>query len=133
MWRTPAVLRAEIEHVRVALSETVDALAARPDVEALARAAIGEAGGAGPGTRLAAPPPGLASPGGLASPPGLASPAGSAKRAGLAQARYTELAYRAGRSRERLSGTIGGRWPVLAAAGSFVLLLAGLTVRRRRG
>jgi hypothetical protein len=100
----PAVLRAEIERTRLALGETVDVLAVRPDVLA-----------AGPAIEA------------------LARGARAAAVSGPPRNPYTELAYRAGRSQQRLSGAIAARWPTMAAAGSVVVLLAGLTVRRRRG
>ncbi|GIH21074.1 DUF3618 domain-containing protein [Rugosimonospora africana] len=57
-----------------------------------------------------------------------------ARMRGVAQNRYSDLAYRVGRSRERVSGTVGSRWPLLiGAAAGLVVLAAGLTIWRRRG
>ncbi|HEY2672446.1 MAG TPA: DUF3618 domain-containing protein [Rugosimonospora sp.] len=102
-----ALLRAEIEQTRAALGETVGALAAKADVKARAHDKAGEVK-----ARI------------------------QRTARGVAHDRYSDLAYRVGRARERISGTAGSRLPLVAGAAGLVLLLAGLAglaAWRRRG
>ena len=105
-----AALRAEIEQTRAALGETVSALAAKADVKARARDKADE---------LKAEA--------KAKIKGTARDAG-----GVAHDRYSDVAYRAGRSRERISAAMGRRWRVLVGAAGLAALVAGLTARIRR-
>jgi hypothetical protein len=56
-----------------------------------------------------------------------------ARMRGAAQNRYSDLAYRLGRSRERVSDAVSSHWPLLVgAAASLALLATGLTLWRGR-
>lgn len=56
-----------------------------------------------------------------------------ARMRGVAQNRYSDLAYRVGRSRERVSDAVSSHWPLLVgAAAGLAVLATGLTLWRRR-
>jgi hypothetical protein len=102
----PQALRAEIEHTRAMLRETVGALAAKTDVKARARSAAGEAAS---GVKQQLHGASLAVRGG-----------------------YRGLGSRAGGAGRRIVAAPGPRVALLAGATALTALLVTIIVRRRR-
>jgi hypothetical protein len=142
----PAELRREIDESRAGLEETVEALAAKADLKARAKDSVGEAR-----TRAKEAVHGVKARAGDATAQvrdavgDAADRATVATREAVADARteaaqvshkvhgaVDTLAYKAGRSREKVAGAVGPRWRALAVAAVALLGISLLVARRRR-
>jgi hypothetical protein len=129
----PAALRAEIERTRALLGETVSALAAKTDVKARARTAIGEAASGvrhqfhGAGRTVARGVGGRARTAGRTVARGVG---GRARTAGRTVARG--VGGRARTAGRRIVAAPGRRVALLGGATALTALLVTVIVRRRR-